>query len=133
MVVRSKYDKLNLNLEVASQPDFADARANKQLFEHVGAARALSFNYADRAVPVRLPGAAVSAEWFDVFCARPALGRVFSADEDQPNANRGGVFAYDAWLPLFCGGPPAVGRKIELNPQPHENINLIGPGLYPPP
>jgi len=67
LVVRTKYNKLNLDLELGSVRVFADARANKQVFEYAGAARPISFNYADRAVPVRLPGAAVSAEWFDVF------------------------------------------------------------------
>src|ERR1043166_5637262 len=88
VVVRTKYDKLNLDLELASGPALADALANHKIFEYAGAARSASFNYADRAAPVRLPGAAVSAGWFDVFGARPALGRVFSAGEDQPNANR---------------------------------------------
>ncbi|HXB67559.1 MAG TPA: ABC transporter permease [Candidatus Acidoferrales bacterium] len=131
-VVRTKYAKLNLDFELASPPALADARANKQIFEHAGAARLLSINYADRSVPVRLPGAAVSAEWFDVFGARPSLGRVFTADEDQPNANRVVVLAYDAWLRLFGGDPGVVGRTIELNQQPYEMIGVMGRDFHQP-
>jgi hypothetical protein len=52
-----KYDKLHPDLELASPPALAAARTNKQVFEHAGAARSANFNYADRAVPVRLSGA----------------------------------------------------------------------------
>ena len=132
VVVRTKYDKLNLDFELSSPPALADAHANKQIFEHAGAARQASFNYADRAAPVRLPGAEVSAGWFDVFGAQPALGRVFSVDEDQPGANHVVVLAYDAWLRLFGGDPAVVGRSIELNQQPYEIIGVMGRGFHQP-
>jgi hypothetical protein len=96
VVLRTHYEKLNVDAVMASGPAFADARANKQLFEHVGASRQMSFNYTTQTGPVGLPGASVSAEWFDVFGARPAIGRVFVAGEDQPNANRVVLLAYDA-------------------------------------
>ena len=132
LVVRTKYDKLNLDLELGSARVFADTRANRQIFEYVGAARPISFNFADRAVPVRLPGAAVSAGWFGVFGARPALGRVFTADEDQPKANRVVVLARDAWLRLFGGDPGIVGRNMELNQQPYQIIGVMGRGFHQP-
>jgi predicted permease len=81
---------------------------------------------------VRLPGAAVSAGWFDVFGAKPALGRVFSSDEDQPNANRVVVLGYEAWLRMFGGDRGVVGRTIELNQQPHEIIGVMGRGFHQP-
>ena len=85
----------------------------------------LSFNYADQQVPERLPGAAVSAGWFDVFGARPELGRVFTPEEDQPNANRVVVLAYGAWQRLFGGDPQVIGRSIELNQQPYQIIGVM--------
>src|SRR5690242_12944005 len=94
VLLRTQYKKLNLNVPSASGPAFADARANKQLFEHVGASRTVNFNYTAQGSPVRVPGASVSAEWFDVFGAKPVIGRVFVPDEDQPNASRVVVLAY---------------------------------------
>jgi macrolide transport system ATP-binding/permease protein len=132
VVVRTRYDKLNLNFDGASPPALADARANKQIFQSAAAVRPISFNYADGAAPARLRGAAVSAGWFDVFGARPALGRVFAADEDQPNANRVVVMAYDAWLRLFGGNPGVVGRTIELNQQPYQVIGVMGRDFHQP-
>src|SRR5437763_9361075 len=126
VVVRTKYSKLNVDLDSSSPPALADGRTNKQMFEHAGAARAASFNYSDRTAPIRLAGAEVSAGWFDVFSARPILGRLFSADEDQPKANRVVVLGHDAWQRLFGGDPAIIGRTVELNQQPYEIIGVMG-------
>jgi predicted permease len=130
--VRSRYDKLNVNLETTSAPAFAAARANKQVFEHSAAMRLVSLNYANRDAPLRLPGAAVSAEWFDVFGAHPVYGRLFAPDEDQPNANRVVVLAYEAWLRLFGGDPGVIGRTIELNQQPYAIVGVMGRSFHQP-
>jgi predicted permease len=131
-MLRTKYDKLNLDLELASPPALAEAHASQTIFEHAGAARPVSFNYVERSVPLRLPAAAVSDEWFDVFGARPVLGRVFSADEDKPNANRVVVLAYGAWLRFFGGDPTILGRTIELNQQAYEIIGVMGRDFHQP-
>src|ERR1051325_993619 len=132
VLVRTQYKKLNLDIGAASAPAFADARANRQLFEHVAASRAVNFNYTTQVGPVRLPGAAVSAEWFDVFGARPAIGRVFSADEDRPNANRVAVLAYDAWVRLFDADPHVLGRTMELNQTPYQIIGVMSRDFHQP-
>ncbi len=126
VVLRSKYDKLNLDFELASPPALADALANQKIFQYAAAARPASFNYADGTAPLRLQGASVSAEWFDVFGARPVLGRVFSAGEDKPGAHRVVVLAYNAWLRLFAGDPGVVGRSMELNQQLYQIIGVVG-------
>src|ERR1043165_8930301 len=125
VLLRTHYKKLNLDIPSASGPAFADARANKRLFEHVGASRSVNFSYTAQGNPVRLPGAAVSAEWFDVFGARPAIGRVFVADEDQPNANRVVVLSYDAWARLYGADPHVLGRTMELNQTPYQVIGVM--------
>ncbi len=127
VVFRTKYDKLNLDIEVAAPPAFAAARNQKELFAHAAAGQQLGFNYADRQVPQMLPGAAVSAGWFDVFGARPELGRVFTQEEDQPNANRVVVLAYGAWQRLFGGDPQVLGRSMELNQRPYRVIGVMPP------
>jgi putative ABC transport system permease protein len=125
VVLRTHYKKLSLDVPSASGPAFADARANKQLFQHVGASRPVNFNYTAQGSPVRVPGAAVSAEWFDVFGAKPAIGRVFVADEDQPNASRVVVLAYDAWVRLYGADPHVLGRTVELNQTPYQIIGVM--------
>ena len=88
VVQRARYAKLGLKNIVVSAPDFAQVRDSKQIFAAAALETGANFNYTAGEFPERLRGAQVSWQWFDVFGAKPILGRVFAAEEDQPNANR---------------------------------------------
>src|SRR5438034_459623 len=94
MAIRARYEKLNLKSIVISAPDYTFVRDNKQTFAAAAIQTENDFNYATGAWPLRLRGASVSWQWFDVFEAQPLLGRVFTPEEDQPNANREVILAY---------------------------------------
>src|SRR6266700_7260913 len=87
VALRIRYDKLALRSISASVPDFADVRNSTRLFESAALLDRGDFNYTGSTVPERLQGASVSYDWFRVFGARPLLGRIFTAEEDKPNAN----------------------------------------------
>ena len=58
----------------------------------------------------------VSASFFDVTGARPAIGRLFrTADERQARPLREVVLAHTFWRHQFNRAPDIVGRAIELN------------------
>jgi predicted permease len=129
VAVRTKYDKLNWKSITDSPPTFADARDSRAVFEHAAAMRGMDVNYAGDSVPQSLHGEAVSAEWFDVFGARPSLGRVFAPEEDQPNANHVVVLAHSAWVRIFGADPSVVGRTVEFNQEHYRVIGVIGQEL----
>src|SRR5436853_1923005 len=87
IAVRARYEKLNLKNIVISAPDFTFVRDNSKTFAASAIESAMDFNYTTGSWPLRLRGAQVSGQWFDVFEAKPLLGRVFTPEEDQPNAN----------------------------------------------
>ena len=125
--IRARYEKLNLKNIVVSAPDFAFVRDNKQVFAASAIENPGSFNYTGGDWPQRLRGAQVSSQWFEVFEARPMLGRVFTPEEDQPNANYEVVLAYDAWKSLFGGDPGIIERNVQLNQQSYKVIGVMGP------
>jgi len=126
VVQRVKYGKLGLNNISVSAPDFAKVRDSKQVFSSAAIENTMDFNYSAEGGPERLSGAQVSSEWFDVFGAKPILGRVFTSEEDQPNANREVVLSYGAWQRWFGGEASAVGQTIRLNEQPYRVIGVMG-------
>ena len=126
-VVRARYEKLNLKSIVISAPDFTFVRDNKQVFAASAIELPGSFNYTGSDRPERLRGAQVTSQWFDVFEARPMLGRVFTPEEDQPKANFEVVLAYDTWKTFFGGDPGIVERNIQLNRQSYRVIGVMGP------
>jgi predicted permease len=127
VALRVRYDKLNLTSIGMSSTNFADVRDSRDVFEHTAIADEAPFNYTGGVVPEQLRGTLVSVEWFDVFAAKPALGRLFSPEEDKPNANNVVVLAYAAWQRLFGGDQAIVGKTIELNQKPYQIIGVMGP------
>jgi len=126
VVQRVRYLKLGLTNIMVSAADFARMRDSRQVFQSAALADTGDFNYSAGEFPQRLRGANVSWQWFQVFGARPILGRVFTRQEDQPNANHEVVLAYHAWQRWFGGDASVVGRSIRLNEQDYRVIGVMG-------
>jgi predicted permease len=129
VVLRVRYGKLGLKSIVASAPDFAQIRDSKNIFQYAALETTSDFNYSTETFPQRLRGAQVSSQWFNVFGARPILGRIFTPEEDQPNANREVVLAYSAWHRWFGGDPNIIGRTVRLNQQDYRVIGVMPRGF----
>ncbi|HEV2690400.1 MAG TPA: ABC transporter permease, partial [Bryobacteraceae bacterium] len=125
--LRVKYDKLALRSISVSLPDFDDVHKSTQLFESGAVLQPGNYNYTGSGVPERLRGASVSVQWFDVFGAKPRLGRVFQPEEDKPNANQVVVLSFAAWKRLFGQDAGVLGRTIELNQMPYRIVGVMGP------
>ncbi len=126
LAIRVKYDKLNLKNIIISPTDFADVRDSKQVFSSAAILDDADFTYLAGDLPERLLGAKVSWQWFDVFNARPLLGRTFRAADDQPGSSAVAVLAYGTWKQTFGGDASIVGRSIQLNQQPYRVIGVMG-------
>ena len=127
VALRVRYDKLALYNIGVSIPDFADVRDSTQQFASAALIDTSDFNYTGSTVPERLRGANVTWRWFDVFEAKPLLGRVFRPEEDRPNANYEVVLSYAAWKRLFGRDPGVIGLNVELNQLPYRIIGVMGP------
>ena len=127
LAIRARYEKLNLKNIVISAPDYTFVRDNTKMFAAAAIENQSDFNYSTGSWPLRLRGARVFWQWFDVFEARPLMGRVFTPEEDQPNANREVLLAYNTWKTIFGGDSDIVGRSVELNQQPYKIIGVMGP------
>ena len=83
-------------------------------FEALGALRYSSFNLADEESPERVLGARATHGLFRVFDVRPFLGRVFTAEEDEPGRNMVTVLSHQLWTRRFDADPSIIGRPIRL-------------------
>jgi len=127
VAVRVHYYKLNMRSIGPSAPDLADVRDNREVFERAALWQDADFNYTGHDLPERLQGSIVSSEYFDVFGARPQLGRLFRPEEDQPNANRVVVLSHAAWMRVFGGDPSIVGKSVEFNQVPYRVVGVMNP------
>jgi len=126
VVERARYAKMGLMNIVVSLPDYARMRDSTKIFAAAAAEMQSDFNYTGGEYPEDLQGALVTWQWFEVFGAKPILGRVFTPAEDQPNANHEVVLSYGAWERWFGSDPNAVGRAIQLNNEPYRIIGVMG-------
>ena len=63
-----------------------------------------------------------SANYFDALGVRPALGRVFTATDEQSHAGVA-VISHGAWMREFGGDPAVVGRTIRVA---GEFVDIVG-------
>ena len=76
---------------------------------------------------VRVRGARVTANFFDVLGVPPALGRGFAPGEDRPGAPRVVVLSHRIWQERLHGDPDAIGRQIVVNDVPRTIVGIMPP------
>ena len=128
VAVRAGYNLGDLANIALSPADLGDAIEGKSVFTSAAGMNTANYNFAnDSAAPELLQGAKVTWQWFDVFWARPILGRVFRPEEDRPGAEHEVVLSYVTWKKRFGGDEHIVGRKLQLNREFYEVVGVMGP------
>jgi predicted permease len=71
--------------------------------------------------------AASRCEWtlFSTLGASPALGRVFTADDDRPSANGTMVLSWSFWKRRFGGDPAIVGQAIHVDDKAYTVVGVM--------
>jgi predicted permease len=68
---------------------------------------------------------AVSAGFFEVVKARPALGRVFRQEEDTPGGRHAVVLSERFWRTGFGEDPHVIGRTVKLNDEAYTIVGVM--------
>lgn len=103
------------------------------------AARLALFGYPDRAEVLepnssgRLVKATrqfVSGNAFDILSVRPAVGRLFSLDDDRlPEGRAVAVLSYQYWKRRFHENPAIVGQILKIDGKPYQIIGVARQGF----
>ena len=83
-------------------------------------------NLSGAGLPQQVKGIHVSASYFRVFGASPALGRTFSDQEDRVGGPRVAVLSNGLWQSHFGGDAAIAGRTISLNGDPYVVVGVLG-------
>jgi predicted permease len=79
----------------------------------------------------RINGELVSGTFFPVLGLTPAVGRLFTPQEDR---SAGGhpvaVLGYEYWHSRFNGDPGIVGRSVTVNGHPFEVVGVVRAGFH---
>jgi putative ABC transport system permease protein len=107
-----------------SPPNYLAWRGANDVFVDMAAAdeyRTVSLT--SQGQPEALRSAAISPNCFSVLGVSPALGRTFTASEDQPGRDHVVILGHDLWERRFGSDPSVISSTIRLN---RENYVVVG-------
>ncbi|HTI36260.1 MAG TPA: ABC transporter permease [Vicinamibacterales bacterium] len=111
---------------------FVEWRQRATFFERLAAMRGWGPNLTGIAEPALLQGAAVSSDYFQALGVQPARGRLFTDDEDRPDAEPVVIVSDALWKRSFSADPALVGRAIQLDGRPATVVGIM-PAEFDPP
>ena len=112
-----------------SFPDYADVRAQNQVFSAIAAYDDLDLTATDRGGEAEhLHGMMVTSDLFRVLGVNPILGRAFTADDDKPGA-RVVILSHELWQRRFGGDRNILTQTITLNETPYQIIGVTPPAF----
>jgi putative ABC transport system permease protein len=112
--------------------DFFDLREQSRAFQGLAASRGVSLNFSDNGQVEAVDAAAATANFFDVLGIRPAAGRNFSPDEEQPGRDQSLIISHGYWKKRFASDPNLVGKPVRVNGRLFTIIGILPAGLsYP--
>ena len=77
--------------------------------------------------PERVPGGAVSTNYFQLLGVATHIGRTFVATDSLPSAERPVILAYGFWLRRFGGDSTLIGKPITIDGAPFTVIGVMSP------
>jgi hypothetical protein len=99
-----------------SYPMYEDFRDHNQVFSGMFCRWETSMSVSSDGRTERVDGELVSGTYFPVLGVLPALGRVFSPEDDKtPGGAPYAVISYRYWLSRYSGSPQVIGKKLIVN------------------
>jgi hypothetical protein len=86
-----------------SPPEFFDVKRDTQSWDAFESWVNGTANIAGQDEPVRVTASYVTSGLMEMLAVRPALGRLLSVAEEQPNVPATAVLSYDLWQRAFGG------------------------------
>ena len=98
-------------------------------FQDAGAFKSDTFNLTGATEPELIEGMRATVGFFPALGVSAALGRTFSADEDQPGHEHVVVLSHQLWSTRFDGSSSVIGRTVELNGFPYTVVGVMPAGF----
>src|SRR3954452_25113224 len=108
-----------------SAANYRDWKAGASVFESLGLYHQADGNLITAGEPVRVEGAAVSADLMPTLRVQPLIGRLFSADDDRAGAPGTIIFSYRLWQTQFGGDPAIVGTQVRLDAESYTVLGVM--------
>jgi putative ABC transport system permease protein len=112
------------NLNMAPSIYFID-REQSTTFQDIGAYNGDSFSVTGMGEPEKVRGLDVTDGTLPLLGVVPALGRLFTRQDDSPEAPDTVLISYGYWRQKFGGDPSVIGRPITADGKSREIIGVL--------
>ena len=121
----------NRGTHMSSYPMYQDFQKKSEAFSYVFCRRETSLSVSFGGHTERVDGELVSGNYFQALGVKPALGRVFSSEEDD-RVYKGHpvvVLSHPYWAARFGGDPGVIGQKMLVNDYPMTIVGVSADGF----
>jgi predicted permease len=121
----------NRGARAASYPMYQDFQKQAQAFSHVFCRFRTPLSLSVSGRTERVEGELVSGNYFQALGVKPALGRLFTPEEDD-RVYKGHpvvVLSYQYWMSRFGGDPGVLGQKMIIDDYPMTVVGVSAPGF----
>ncbi len=105
-------------------PNYWDYRDGNTAFEEIGVYNPYVFNIGD-GEPARVSGVLCSASLLRALGVEPAIGRLFTDQEELDGSGRVVVISNALWQERYDSDPDVVGEQITVNGEAHEVVGVM--------
>src|SRR5215470_16649373 len=106
--------KRNTSNDVISYPTYLDWKAQNHSFAAMEAWAGWSFNLSGGDQPEQVYALRITPGLFSLLGVKPALGRGFLSEEQQPGRHHVLLLGHDLWARRFASDPKILGRKVTI-------------------
>ena len=113
---------------IVALPVYEDWKKETRSFSAMGIWEYRTYNVASTQEPEQVQGIRATSSLFTTLGVSPALGRVFTEEEEAPGRHVV-VISDNVWRSHFAAQASAIGSTIRLNGQPFEVIGVMPKGF----
>ena len=106
--------------------DFQDWRSQNTTFAEMVATEAWTLDLIDGDAPARVPGAAVTANFFEMLGAQPLLGQTIGPTDDVEGAEPVVVLSHGLWERRYGADPSIVGSRVQSADETFTVVGVMG-------
>jgi len=120
----------NFSRMSVSYPDYLDWIKAQTSFDSIAVFRGQSYNLTGAgAAAERLNGAQISANMLPTLGLEPALGRSFTAEEDQENGPPAAMISQGFWQRRYDGSRDVLGHTVTLSGVAYDIVGVLPRGF----
>jgi predicted permease len=108
-----------------SAANYRDWKQGSTVFESIGLYHSAAGNLVGISEPLRVEGAAVSADLFPTLRVQPLIGRSFADSDDRAGAAGTLLLSYRLWQTQFGGDPAVVGRQVLIDAESYTVLGVM--------